>query len=72
MARDYLAASGTGVPIERTFCLGTELLTSERHQLSAEAVRSCMSLKCWLKFKSPEEFLKQAGAEVIKKMTGEV
>ena len=72
MARDYLAASATGVPIEATFSMGTDLLTCKRRNLSPESIRMCMSLKAWMKFKSNEEYRASCNTKLTEKMYGEL
>ncbi|ODM89477.1 Zinc finger BED domain-containing protein RICESLEEPER 3 [Orchesella cincta] len=49
MAKDFLAVSATGVPVERLFSNGPDLLTSRRQRLNADTIRQCMCLKQWLK-----------------------
>jgi hAT family C-terminal dimerisation region/Domain of unknown function (DUF4413) len=65
MARDYLSASGTGVPVERFFSNGSTLLTPSRQSLSPHKICECVSLKCWLKFKdkSLNDYIADAVAE---------
>ena len=70
MARDFLAASGTGVPIEATFSMGTDVVTNKRHNLSKETIRALMCLKSWLKFQSREDFRTAMATEIVKKMRG--
>ncbi|CAG7832563.1 unnamed protein product, partial [Allacma fusca] len=45
MARDFLSVSGTGVPIERTFSLATDLLGPKQMLTSAETIKRRLSLK---------------------------
>ena len=71
MARDFLAVSGTGVPIESLFSIGTDVVTSKRHRLSHESIRALMSLKSWMKFQSREELRAAVTAEIQKKVRGE-
>lgn len=40
MAKDYLAASGTGVPVERFFSSGTDLVLPKRRRMKDE--RKCV------------------------------
>ncbi|CAG7826066.1 unnamed protein product [Allacma fusca] len=49
MARDFLAASGTGVPIERVFSFGPDLLSPKRLSMQVETVRKSFCLKAWRK-----------------------
>jgi len=52
MARDYLSISGTGVPVERLFSIGSNLLPSNRMKMKANRITECVSLKSWLSFKN--------------------
>ncbi|CAG7818507.1 unnamed protein product, partial [Allacma fusca] len=54
MARDYLAVSGTGVPIERAFSFGTDLLKPKTMSMTAETIRKRFCLKAWLKYKNAD------------------
>ncbi len=51
MARDYLAAQSSSVPVERDFSGGVDLVTSTRCSLKPETIRACMCLKSWFKNK---------------------
>jgi hAT family C-terminal dimerisation region len=51
MARDFLSAAGTGVPVERLFSCGPDLLSHRRQSLSPERIQQCLCLKSWTKFK---------------------
>ncbi|KAJ6647844.1 Zinc finger BED domain-containing protein DAYSLEEPER [Pseudolycoriella hygida] len=51
MAKDFLAASGTGVPVERLFSDGTDLLSHRRQSMAPETIKICICLKSWLKSK---------------------
>jgi hAT family protein len=59
MARDFLAISATGVPVERLFSQAPHLLTRYRQSLSHETIRKCICLRYWLlKDRKLSEFLK--------------
>ncbi|CAL8130002.1 unnamed protein product [Orchesella dallaii] len=47
MARDYLAVGGSGVPVESFFSTGTDVLTENRQNLSADHIKMLMLMKCW-------------------------
>jgi hypothetical protein len=49
MARDYLAIPATGVPVERIFSGGTDLVQPKRGALRRDTIQACMCLKSWLK-----------------------
>lgn len=49
MARDFLAISGTGVPVERLFSTGAELMSAYRHRMTHQTVRELMCLKNWMR-----------------------
>lgn len=49
MAKDFLAVSATGVPVERLFSTGTNVVTPNRGSLSSESIRETMCLREWLK-----------------------
>ncbi|KAJ6634728.1 putative AC transposase [Pseudolycoriella hygida] len=51
MAKDFLAASGTGVPVERLFSDGPDLLSHRRQSMAPETIKICICLKSWLKSK---------------------
>lgn len=51
MARDYLGAQSSSVPVERDFSGGVDLVTSTRCSLKPETIRACMCLKSWFKNK---------------------
>lgn len=69
MARDYLAVSATGVPVEALFSTGTDLLDDNRLSMAAETVRACMCLKAWGKEKKTDSALDRMGA-IIARMSG--
>jgi len=48
MAKDFLAVAGTGVPEERLFSTGADLLTARRLSMSPSTIKTCMCLKGWL------------------------
>lgn len=61
MAKDFLAASGTGVPVERLFSCGPDLLSHRRQAMSSETIKMCVCLKSWLKNKQLfEENIREA------------
>jgi hypothetical protein len=68
MARDFLAVSGTGVPIERFFSSGPDLLSPRRKSMKGATTRICMRLRPWLKSKNQEEFRKNTVYGLITKM----
>jgi hypothetical protein len=70
MARDYLSVSGTGVPIERFFSNGPDLLLPKRKSMKGETTRQCMCLKGWLKSKDQAEFKKFILAGIVEKILG--
>lgn len=51
MARDYLAAQSSSVPVERDFSGGVDLVTPTRCSLKPETIRACMCLKSWFRRK---------------------
>ncbi|CAG7728160.1 unnamed protein product [Allacma fusca] len=51
MARDYLAVSATGVPIERKFAFGSDLLKPKTLSLAADSIGKRFRLKAWGKYK---------------------
>lgn len=57
MAKDYLAASATGVPVERFFSGGTDIVTPKRGKLKAATIKEIMCLKYWLKIKDNNYYL---------------
>jgi hypothetical protein len=48
MARDFLAISATGVPVERLFSAGPHVLTGTRQRLTQPMIQKCICLKFWL------------------------
>lgn len=52
MARDFLAAAGTGVPVERLFSSGGDIMSSKQQSMAAETIRIRICLKAWLKEKN--------------------
>ncbi|KAG4068357.1 hypothetical protein HA402_007877 [Bradysia odoriphaga] len=51
MARDFLAASGTGVSVERLFSSGPDVISNKQQAMSPETVRMRICLKAWLRTK---------------------
>jgi len=49
MARDFLPVSATGVPVERLFSNGPDLLSARRQRMNADTIQQCMCLKQWMK-----------------------
>lgn len=49
MAKDFLGASGTGIPVERLFSSGPDITSPKRQRLSAESIRMLVCLKSWMK-----------------------
>lgn len=49
MAKDFLSASGTGIPVERLFSSGPDIITAKRQCLTAESIQKLVCLKSWLK-----------------------
>jgi hypothetical protein len=70
MARDYLAVSGTGVPVERMFSNVPDLLVPKRRSMNAETTRMWMCLRGWIKSKNQIEFRQFAKDAVVAKMLG--
>ena len=68
MAKDFLPISATGVPIERFFSGGSDLLTPKRRLMKDDTVRICMYLKAWLKSRNKEEYKKLLAASPTRKM----
>ncbi|CAG7734474.1 unnamed protein product, partial [Allacma fusca] len=69
MARDFLATNGTGVPIERTFSFGSDVLTPTSLLLNADTIRKRFCLKAWLN-RNSETFVFQKMKSIATKMTG--
>lgn len=67
-----MSAHGTGVSVERFFSSGPDLLSHRRQRLSAQSIRECLTLKCWLRRKKKptgeSEFI---GESFIFKVLGE-
>ena len=72
MARDFLAVSGTGVPIEHTFSIGSDLLVPKRRRLKDETIRKSISLKCWLKFECKDSYYDSKLQAVKNKFCGNI
>jgi len=49
MARDFLAASGSGVPVESLFSTAVDILDPKRRNLSENRITQLVCLKEWLK-----------------------
>lgn len=49
MAKDFLSASGTGIPVERLFSSAPDILQAKRQCLTAESIRKLVCLKSWMK-----------------------
>lgn len=52
MAKDFLPAAGTGVPVERLFSSGGDVMSPRQQSMSAETIQMRICLKAWLKDKS--------------------
>lgn len=52
MARDFLPAAGTGVPVERLFSSGGDVVSQRQQSMSAETIQMRICLKAWLKNKN--------------------
>lgn len=52
MAKDFLPASGTGVPVERLFSSGADVVSPRQQSMSSETIRMRICLKSWLKNKN--------------------
>lgn len=52
MARDFLSASGTGVPVERLFSSGPDVISNKQQAMKPETIRMRICLKAWLKSKN--------------------
>ncbi|CAI6006388.1 unnamed protein product [Closterium sp. NIES-65] len=48
MARDYLAVPATSAASERAFSQGRNIITWQRHRLSAGRVRAVMAIRSWM------------------------
>lgn len=51
MAKDFLSASGTGIPVERLFSSGPDIIKPKRQCLSADSIKTLVCLKSWMKAK---------------------
>jgi len=71
MARDFLPISATGVPMERFFSAGPDLLPPKRRLMKDETVRMCMCLKAWIRARNIIEFNKFMVEDLKRKMLGE-
>ncbi|XP_035708216.1 zinc finger BED domain-containing protein DAYSLEEPER-like [Folsomia candida] len=69
MAKDFLSASGTGVPVERFFSGGTDLVTPKRQRLNAETIRKTMCIKGWMRSRN-NKFKEYASVAIKGKMGG--
>lgn len=60
MAKDFLSASGTGVPVERLFSSGPDVISKKQQALKPETIKMRICLKAWLKNKNSfnEDILK--------------
>ncbi|KAJ6648282.1 putative AC transposase [Pseudolycoriella hygida] len=52
MARDFLPAAGTGVPVERFFSSGVDVVSPKQQSMSAQTIQMRICLKAWLKEKN--------------------
>lgn len=52
MAKDYLAAAGTGVPVERLFASGPDIISNRQQRMTPDTIRIRICLKAWLKSKN--------------------
>lgn len=72
MAQDVMSAHGTCVSIERFFSTGPDLLSHRRQRLSAQSIRECLTLKCWLRRKkTPNAETEFIGESFIFKVLGD-
>jgi len=67
---DFLSVSGTGVPVERLFSTGADLLTARRLSMSKEMIKICICLKGWLMSKGTN-FDKSLCDAIVEKIVGE-
>lgn len=51
MARDFLPAAGTGVPVERLFSSGGDVVSPRQQSMAAQTIQKRICLKAWLKNK---------------------
>jgi len=47
MARRFLAIPATSAPVERTFSIGSNVITKNRNQLDVNTVKQTVLLKSW-------------------------
>ena len=47
MARRYLAIPATSAPVERTFSIGSNIISKSRNRLEPETVKRIVLLKSW-------------------------
>lgn len=52
MAKDFLPASGTGVPVERLFSSGPDVISHRQQSMKPETIQMRICLKAWLKSKN--------------------
>ncbi|CAI5963510.1 unnamed protein product [Closterium sp. NIES-64] len=62
MARDYLAVPATSAASERAFSQGRNIITWQRHRLTAGRVRAVMAIKSWMEQNTSGRSLNIAGA----------
>ncbi|CAI7898259.1 unnamed protein product [Closterium sp. NIES-54] len=62
MARDYLAVPATSAASERAFSQGRNVITWQRHRLTAGRVRAVMAIKSWMEQNTSGRSLNVAGA----------
>ncbi len=71
MAKDFLSACGTGVPVERFFSTGTDFITPKRRRLNAESIRKTMCLRGWILSQNKQNFREYTCNAIREKMLGE-
>ncbi len=52
MAKDFLAAAGTGVPVERLFSSGPDTISNRQQSMKPETIKMRICLKAWLRSKN--------------------
>lgn len=52
MAKDFLPASGTGVPVERLFSSGPDVISNRQQSMKPETIQMRICLKAWLRNKN--------------------
>lgn len=52
MAKDYISAAGTGVPVERLFSSGPDVISNKQQRMNPETIQMRICLKAWLKSKN--------------------